>query len=328
MSISYRTLANMRTQVGEFVGDTTARRGGIIDDWLNTHYNDIATQYRWPQLMRGLETTLSFVSGDKYLFLPKDVAELYFIIRGAPIEEAPHQTIELFFRRQLETVDSAGRFITFSDAGEVGRRANVLTAEKFTIQNVGAGVSDTVSVLIHGKVTISGSEQAEVLEEVSLTGTTAANTTNTYADLLQVSVPGTQTGLITVTGQTSTTLYATIEPGEETSRYKLLRLGYVPDTNETFTIYFKRQVRRLTAENQTPELPISHPLIEFAIASQFMLERKWQGAGSEHLQIAQRMLDNILAQNLSQANRIEQAAPYAGRQTHYRPWQNSIVVKG
>lgn len=325
MSIYYRTLANMRTQVGEFVGDTTTRRGGIIDDWLNTHYADIATQYRWPTLMRGIETTLSFVSGEKFLFLPKDVGQLYFLIRGAPIAESPHQTIENFFRRQLQTVNTAGRVVTYSDIGETGKRASIVTAEKLTIQNIGGGVAEALTVVVHGKVLISGSEFVETREEVALTGTTAVNTTATFSDLIQVSTSGEQTGLISVTGQSSTTLYATIEPGEETARYKMLRLGYTPDTSETYTIYYKRAVSRLTRDNETPELPISHVLIEFAIASQFMLERKWQGAGSQHLEMAQRMLDTIWTEQIAQSNRIEQAVPYVGER-RYGYWENCIVV--
>lgn len=322
-AINYLTLADMRGQVGRFVGDTTASRNTKTDEWLNTHYADIATRYRWPALMRGIEAQVFTSVGDKFLYLPKDVAQLYFLLPGSPIGETPHQTIEKFFLRQMELSANQGRLITWSDAGEFGRRADFSsTAELLTVQNVGAGVSETANVLLHGTVTISGQEKVEVLDSVDLTGTIASDSSFTFNDFLQASVNGNQTGYIAITGKTSGTLYATIEPGERTARYKRLRLGYVSDGN-SLTIYYKKAVRRLTEDTSVPELPISHALVEFAIASMFMLERKWQGAGTAHLDMAERFLNNVVAETIQQAGRIEQAIPLT---PSYRNNRESVVV--
>lgn len=318
--INFLTLADMRGQVGRFVGDTTSTRNEKTDEFLNLHYADVATRYRWPYLMRGVEQGVTTVSGEKFLYLPKDVAQLYFIMRGTPLGESPHQTIENFFKRQLELVDNVGRFITYADAGEAGRRAEFsTTAEKLTLQNVGG--SGSQSVLVHGRVTISGTETIELMESVALSGSSAANTTNTFSDLLQVSTDGSQTGYISVTGQASATLYATIEPGERTARYKRLRMGYVSD-GETLTMYYKKAVRRLTEDLSVPEIPVSMALIQMAIGSMFMLERKWQGGGMTHLQLGEQILQNVWNEIITQPGRIEQSVPIVSRSRG----RDSIVV--
>ena len=309
--INYMTLADMRGQVGRFVGDTTATRNVKTDEFINLHYADIATRYRWPYLMRAAESLVVTTSGDKFLYLPKDVGQLYFIIRGTPIGEAPSQTIENFFRRQMELVNTIGRFITYADAGEVGRRAEFSdTAEMLTLQNVGGSGSQTV--LVHGRVTIAGTETIEITESVTLSGSSAANTTNTFSDLLQVSTDGEQTGYISVTGQASATLYATIEPGERTARYKKLRVGYVSD-GETLTMYYKKAVRRLTEDLSVPEIPVSMALVQMAIGSMFMLERKWQGGGMTHMQLGEQILQNVWTEIITQPGRIEQSVPIVSR---------------
>jgi hypothetical protein len=327
MSIDFMTLSQMRGQVGRHIGDTTSTRNTKIDEWLNLHYADLAAQLRWPQLLRGSEKTLTFTAGDKFLYLPKEVSELYFIIPGSPIEEVPHQTIEMFFKRHLNLVDTQGRFVNYADAGEFGRRREFpTTAQRLSVQNIGAAASETQTVLIHGLVQVgSTTESTEIIETVSLTGSSAVNTTNSFTDLYQVSCAGTQTGYIQVTEQSdATVLFTVVEPGEVTSRYKRLRLGYVADGSGTYTLYYKRHVRKLTADNSTPELPIARVLVELAIASQFTQERKWQGAATLHQQRAQEMLAHIWEKTVSQASRIEQSVPLTTN--IYQRRSNTIVV--
>lgn len=312
MSINLLTLADMRGQVGRFVGDTTDSRNEKTDEFINLHYADIATRYRWPYLMRSSEQAVVTTSGEKFLYVPKDVGQIYFVIRGSPLGEAPHQTIENFFKRQMELVDNVGRFITYADAGDAGRRAEFSTTpELLTLQNVGSSIISQ-TVLVHGRVTISGTETIEVVESVTLTGSVAANTVNTFSDLLQVTTDGNQTGYIIVTGQSSGTLYATVESGERTARYKRLRVGYVSD-GETLTMYYKKQVRRLTDDLSVPEIPVSMALIQMTIGSMFMLERKWQGGGMTHMQLGEQILQNVWAEITTQPGRIEQSVPIISR---------------
>jgi hypothetical protein len=327
MAIDYLTLSQMVDQVGRFIGDTTSRRDTMITERLNSDYADLAARYRWPELLRGFENAYPVVSGEAFLYLPKNLSELYFIIPGSPVAETPHQTIEKFFQRQLETFNSVGRLLTWSDAGEFGRRAEFpATATKLTLQNVGASIATQQTVLVQGLVAVgSTSERVELLEEVSLTGSTAVDTVKTYSDLIQVTATGDQTGYISVVSQTDPTLlFATIEPGEVTARYQRIRLGYVPQNSDTVTIYFKKQVKKLTEDTQVPEIPIARVLVELSISAMFAQERKWQGAATYHQQIAERYLEQIWAKKITQPGKIQQAVPLGTMGSNRR--SNTIVV--
>lgn len=328
--IDYRTLEEMRDEVGRMIGDvlssgsvsSTSRRGLLIDGAINRAYEKCSKRYRWPQLLRGSEATATVTSGNRYLYLTdKYIETLYFIFPGQLETLAPVQTIRMFFDRYGSGFDSSGVIQDYADAGEFGIKAAFSsTAEVVTL--VSDSASDTsVDCLVRG-VNSGGTD--EVQETVTVTGTTPVASSTTFSDVISVSTDGTQAGVITLAGNTSGTTYATVAPNERTARYKRLRLGSIPSTAETFTYYWKKKVAKLANDDQVPEIPVSRVIIEMAVADQFAEQRKWQAAASYHRSMAEEALIEAWESTTVQGESVQQATPM-GRWM-YEGGRNLIVV--
>ena len=286
--LGYMTLDQMVDQVGRMVGDTSSARRTKIKDWINTAYDTCCRRFRWPQIFRGSEDTLTLTANSRWLYIPNKYAERIFFLFPHDLDApAPGINIEALFYIYTSAFDSTGPVQNYAEAGEVTTQvAFSTTAEKLDL--VSSSVSDTAVVCYIRGLDSSGTD--EISESVTLSGAVGVSSANTYSDLVQVTCDGTNVGVIAVTGNTSTTTYLTIAPGERTARYIRLRLAYVPTTADTYSYYYKKRVARLIDDNQVPEIPVSHAIVEYATASQFAQERKWGGAGQYHHALGEQRL--------------------------------------
>ena len=314
----YLTRKQIRDQVIAQLRDgASSTRQSKVNTWIDTEYHALTQRYFWPQLMRSSEQEFTLTVGQKLLYLPKDCEELAMIYVGNDRDVLFAETIKNLFRRGNVRVNESADTVRYAPIGELGRKADFSsTAEILTLTPSSVAAGNDFTVFVQGR-----SSDADLSETVSITGGVAADTTNSYTDLISVSVSGIVSGTLAVSGKTSTTEYATIEQNERTARYKVIRLLNPPDQADSYTLYYKRRARSLDTDDQVPEIPVGHVLVDKVLSVQFAHDRRFQDAASFHDQRAERALDRLLSRD-DQGESVVQATPMM-RKSDYR----RIVVR-
>ena len=320
----YMTLKQMRDQVARQIGDTSADRATKIDEWLNNHYSEHARKYNWPQLLRSSEEVVSLTSAAAHLYLPKEVEALFFVMPKNQ-DAATNMALDSLIRDAGTQFQTSGVVYKWADAGEFGRRRDFHTAaEKITLTTSGTAA---VAAVVQGTITSAspGVGAQELREEVSISPSTGVTTTNTFTDIYAVScaaVAATSNALITVTGATSGNTYATIGEGEQTARYRRIRLMLPPTSGDPVTLIWKKRPFKLISDNQAVEIPVGPSLIEAATATMFVNQREYNAAAIYHAQRAKDTSEGAFNASQQQGEHIYLSRPMAGSGRRH----NKIIV--
>lgn len=278
--LEYATLGQLADHVGRQIQDTSADKAVAIKENLNMHYGQMARGHRWAELLRISEALTSVTTGQKYLYLPKEVEQIYLIFPQGGMPPLIGMSLTQMIEQYSTQYATSGLTINFAEAGEVGYRADFsTTGETLKITHSGSG---TIEAVVRGCVggregVNTGTEITEVVSVVE--GATGGTTTNTFTDLGAVSVQDLADGnLVTVTGVTSATVYAQIAAGERTARYKRIRLMQPPNAAATVTMVWKKRVARLREDHQSVEIPVGNALIDLCVATMLSNQREYGGA--------------------------------------------------
>ena len=316
----YKTFKAMRQQVQRQIGDSSSNTSTKIDDWLNNHYSSIARKKLWPQLIKTSEEVVSLVAGVPYLYLPKEVETLHFVMEqnlGASVNMA----IDALLRGAGPDFRTAGIVSQWADAGECGRRTEFYTsAEMITVSHT---ASTSITAVIHGVTTAAapGISAQERSEEVTVPSASSVTSSLTYADLVAVSTEDLTSDLVTVTGTTSGTTYATIGPGEQTARYKRIRLLQVPQLSDPITVVWKKRIAKLIFDHQSIEIPVGQQIVDATVATMLVRQREYNSAAIYHEQRAASGVEDVFSASNQQGEQVLQARPY-GRD----PTRRIIVI--
>lgn len=301
--LGYATFDEIVDQVSKHTQELDTGALSRIRQAVNTGYDIAVRRADWPALVRARETGITTTSGDRFLYLPKDVAKVYFLVPSDIGDVIPHQTIYDLFTTISQFSTTPGSVYRYADAGESGTKASIATAEAITV--FPGGSAENYNLRIHGR---NGDD--EIFENVTISNSTPASSTNTFEEIYAFVSGGEHTGIITLSGVSSSTEYATIGTNERTAKYKRLRVWSVPSSAESIAIFFQKRVQKLTNDDQVPEIPVAQYLVHYAIAQVYSRERKWQGAHITHLQQAEAILADIIAEDKMGSQRIEQGTPY------------------
>ncbi len=316
--IEYATLGQMADQVGRQIEDSTAEKAVQIKEWLNTHYAQVARSHRWPQLHRISEERSSFTTGQSYLYLPKEVEQVYLIFPQNGFAPLQGRALDSLINEYSITYDDTGTTVAFAEAGEVGFCTDFYTTgETLTITHSGSG---TVSGVVHGLTSGAEGETAAVeqTETVSILQSTGVITTNTWKDLIGVSVEELAAGdVVTVAGTTSLRTYAKIAAGERTARYKRIRLMQPTATADAYTLVWKKRVMRLSEDHQSVEIPVGQVLIDLTTSAVLSSQREY-GAATMHYQAAMAAIESLKNATSIDGSTVHQAIPGMSLRRGYR----------
>lgn len=316
--LEYATLGQMASQVGLQIQDSSTEKATAIKDWINTHYAQVARGYRWKELLRVAEERSSTTAGQKYLFLTKEVEQVFLIFPQNNAGVLLGMPLDTLIEQYGSSYDESGLTVKFAEAGEVGYMTDFYTTgETLTITHSGSG---TVSGVVHGLTGAAEgiSSSVEVTEAVSILQTTGVVTSNTYTDLISVSVDSLAAGdVVTVTGTTSTRTYAKISAGERTARYKRIRLMPPSNSADTYTLVWKKRVMRLSEDHQSVEIPVGQVLIDMVVSTMLSNQREYGAAQMHHVR-AQQELERLMVSAGADAPGVQQMIPAINLRRGYR----------
>lgn len=305
----YATLGEISDHVGRQIQDGSTDKAVAIKLAINMHYGQLARETRWKELLRVSEERFSTTVGQKYLYLPKEVEQIYMIFPQGGMPPLVGMSLDQMIEQQSSVYASNGVTINFAEAGEVGYRTDFYTTgETLLITHSGSG---TINAVVRGMISAAEGLVAgtEVVENVSVLESTGGTTTSTYTDLGAVSVQELADGdVVTVTGNTSGRVYAVIASGERTARYKRIRLMQPPDAASAVTIVWKKRVARLKEDHQSVEIPVGNVLVDLTVSTMLSGQREYGGAGL-HYQRARRDIEELKASDEVESATVQQAIP-------------------
>ena len=252
MASGLRVLAELRTNIASTVRETQAGVLTLIDNYLNLTLAQIWDFHPWT-FARHKTTFPTVVSQEDYN-LDEEIDRIMLIRqRTVPLKliQIPDH---LFYRFQPDPEGAAtGPPRYYRPWEETGFATNLAAAD--TVQVLSSSTADGSSV----KVVIVGRESTnnlQVSEEMTLNGTTAATSTNTYAasGLMRCSKSARTTGTITVRRTTGATTLAFLAPEELAPRYKRISLYPIPSAVVTIYVEYIERLRFLINDADVPQL--------------------------------------------------------------------------
>jgi len=309
------TFKEMYTQVGQFIQDTSSGRELRIKDAINRQYISLANQRDWNELKRLTTSGITQVASQAIVYLPKYVDLVKKIISTTTPDLLASVNPETLFDQRFIQIDEAGPSIQYSIIGQSPIKAPYnSSAEALSLVSSDSGDTTDINVTVWG---LSGDN--EITETVAINGTSTASTTNSFDDITRIGIDGTRDGIVTITGATSSTEYATLAPNDRYAAYQMMRVWPIQGTAQTFTILYKKRVYPLVADGDVTEFPCEEALVEFAIGDILRQQHKWSPA-REHERKGKEIVRDYLSRYLMQTEQTIMSNPIG------RPRTRDIVV--
>lgn len=238
----------MKSNVGGRVQDTSTAFATIIGTFLNKRYFQVLRAINWNNI--NYDYTFDTVSGTQNYVLPDDFGKEVSVrdsTTGVELAGVDYSYLITNYPDEITDTGSPARYVIYEDVV----KAQPTSASALAI--VSSSSSDTTqTILIRG---ITGG--AETTELVTVTGVTAANTTNSYTRIKGISKSAVTTGKITITSNSAAVTNTVMPPKITESRFKLIKLHYVPTTALTISMPYIIKPMPMTEANDYPCIDIA-----------------------------------------------------------------------
>lgn len=268
-----------------------------IKDWINSRYARIYRSFPWAASIESYNLTLT-ASQAEYAF-DRDAERIIKIFDTTNAKVIQPDSLENHFREYADELDKSGNIIRdnparyrpvgiFTVKAEVGDTAE--TVDIVSTDNT----TDIAPNCVHIEGLVSG---VEIGEDVTLTGTSSATSTNTYDanQKLRISI-GTTSGVrktvvgkVTVDGTTSGTDFSIIAPSQQAAQYMWFRVSPQPKTTgtqPTWEVWYKKNHKRMDDNNDIPIVDCCIELVEGVFADALRedgMEQEAQLAEQKHI---------------------------------------------
>lgn len=244
-----------------------------IKDWARTRYDRILRGFPWSELNRSYD--LSVISGTRDYALRYNLESIIKIWDTTHGNEVFAYDVRDHVRLNAVNQEVVGNMQTgnanyYVDIGSKSVSALLSTSDQ--VQVLSSSASDVSPMVVRIKGEVSG---IEVSESITLTGATAATSTNTFDSGAELVISiGTSdgtlqdlVGVVTVREQdTTSNVLAKIAPGDRAPYYKWIRLSPTPSSNATFQVWYKKRWAPLSNDNDVPIIPCANELVEGIVA--------------------------------------------------------------
>ena len=302
--MALKNLSELRTNIATTIRDTQVP--DLINSFLNLTLSEIGQAAPWTWLRR--KTTFSTVVSQESYNLDEEVDRIAFLRQITTPRKLMTLPDHLFYQNVPDPENlSTGNPRYYRLWEETGFSTQNTSAEKVTV--VSSSTSDTSKVVIVGR---ESTNNLVVAEEITLNGTTAVSSTNTYAigGLLNCSKAAATVGTITIKGATSSTTFSLISPEEIAPRFKRLSLFPIPSSAITMYLEYYERIRLLVNDGDVPQLDHkwNWVLREGALAKSWEYKQN-DAAAQQHLQVYLRGLELMRRQDQVNLDYVPVLAP-------------------
>ena len=216
-----RLFVDIYGNVGKNIQDTSTATQTIIKSFCNTIYFDILKRVNYKDI--NPLNTLSTVAGQQDYPLPNDFGkEVYVLDTTNNVEIAPIDLQELV-RDYPDTLSSTGEVKRYTILSSPVRKQPTSAS---TLSFTSSSAADTTQLI---RVKGTDSNDVELDETITLTGTSAAVSTNTYKTIRSITKSASTAGRVTATSNTGAVTVAVLSPADTAYMVKIIRLHYIPN---------------------------------------------------------------------------------------------------
>jgi len=265
----------MKTEVGQRIQDSSAAMATIIGTFLNKRMFQVLRTINWGNV--DYDYTFTTVSGTQNYVLPDDFGKEISArdaTNGLEIAKTDYPTLVNNFAGEVDDSGTVGRYVIYEDTVQAQPSASSVLAI------VSSSSADTTqTILVRGI-----SSGVEITETVTLTGTSSANSANSYTRVKGISKSAVTTGTVTVTANSAAVTVATLAPKTTEARYKLIKLHYVPTTAIVISLPYSIQPMPMTEANDYPCIDIADLIEIGAEADSWFYKRQGAKATAKETQ--------------------------------------------
>jgi hypothetical protein len=284
---------------GARVQDTSSAFATIIKAFVNQRYFKVLRAINWQNI--NYAYTFDTVASTQDYVLPDDFSKEVSArdtTNGTELSPVDFEELVRYYPDAVADAGTVERYVILEDTV----KAQPTSAS--TISVVSSSASDTTqTILIRGI-----SSGVETSESVTLTGTTPAVSTNSYTRVKAISKSAVTVGKITLTSNSSAVSIAVMAPKVKESRYKLIKLHYVPSSVITVSLPYITKPLPLTEDNDYPVLDIADLIEIGAEADAWRYKRQNAKAQAMEVLFATE-LQNYIWDKENQPNKITQFSP-------------------
>lgn len=263
-----------------------------VKDWCRTRYDRVMRAYDWAELVRNYN--LSVTAGTRDYSLRYDLESIIKMWDTTNGQEITAYDIRDHIRFNAGLTDvSSSSPSTPSQYIEIGSRScSALLSTADQVQVLSSSASDVTPMVIRIQGEVSG---IMVAENLTLTGTSAVNSTNTYDSgselIISVGTSGGTlqdlVGVVTVREKTTTSnILAKLAPNERSPLFKWIRMNVTPASALTAQVWYKKRWMPLVNDNDAPLIPCANEIIEGVIADALWEDGQENSAQAQEVKFA------------------------------------------
>lgn len=240
------------SEVQSEVRDTSSAFTSIVKPYVNQRYFDIINRLITLNLFEMTrKKTVTTAANQRVYEMPFDFGEIMSIVDTTNNCSLSWITEQEWVQAYGEELSTTGVPFVAILTGDGTVLTQPSSSTKLTF--VSSSNSDTTQVgFIRG---ISGS--AERYESVNLSGTTSGQSSNNYDYIMQLSKNLATVGAVTFTYSTGGGNVSVLSPEDTTSIRRTLGFHYIPSGVYTFDVRYKRQIKPMISDNDSPIIDIS-----------------------------------------------------------------------
>ena len=244
-----------------------------VKDWGRTRYDRIMRAFPWSILTRTYDLTATASTRDYALrYDLEGIIKIWDTTNGSELIEKDIRDHVRFKALDLEIVGNVqtGAPTNYMQIGAKSVSALLTIADK--VQVLSSSASDITPMVVRVTGEVSG---MPVSESITLTGTTAVDSTNTFDASAELTVTiGTSNGtlqdlagVVTVREKTTATnILAKLAPGERAPLFRWIRLSPTPASSSVLQVWYKKKWRSLVHDLDAPLIPCANEIVEGIIA--------------------------------------------------------------
>ncbi len=290
----------METNIGQECQDTSSTFATIIGRFINRRYFQILRTINWINIQP--DYTFATIANQQNYVLPDDFGKEISCADMTNGLTLRRMDLGELYKDYSDDVDDAGevsRYVIYTDVV----KAQPTSASVLTITS--SSTADTTQTIMVRGI----SSGVETYETLTLTGSPATrNTTNQYTRIKGISKSVVTTGYLTVTSNSGAVTLALIPPEVLETRYKLIKLHYVPASAISIGLPYIISPLPLSQNYDYPVIDCADLIELGSLADVWKYKRQFSKSQSLEIMFNQQLQDLIFDQ-VNQPNQVHQFLP-------------------
>lgn len=290
----------MKSNVGTDIQDTSVSMLSLIGEYLNDRLVEILRRLNLLNTSR-VGYSFSTSAGVEDYVMPDDFGKEISVYDKTNLRPLGRMDIQEWIRDFGTTQDVAGAVFNYLI---LDSPVKLQPSSAGTVTVVSSSASDTSGPVVYVKGILA--DGTEDYETITLTGTSNATGTKSFARILMLSKSGVTVGAITVTRGSDT--LAVMARNRQASRYKIMRLISIPVGASTIELSYLQKIIQLSQDYDYPTVECEDVMEAGAKADGWRFKRQFAKA-AEFEGIFEKRLANLAWDYENQPNQSHKFNP-------------------